>query len=95
MVTVYWLSAAQADGLRGPVSQHDTSPTRVFINMEYYTLLERETVEELRKDFLSAIDKRREGIDIYSFVRTLLKYWPTDNLEEFIGPSGQTIGPWW
>lgn len=53
--------------------------------MEYYILLEKETVEDLRKDFLAARESRREGINIYSFVRTLLKYWATDDLEDFIG----------
>jgi hypothetical protein len=55
--------------------------------MEFFTLLERDTIEELRRDFMQAEAGKNEGIDIYSFVRTLLKYWPTDNLEKFIGKT--------
>jgi hypothetical protein len=53
--------------------------------MEYFLLLDRETVEDLRRDFRQAEAVREEGIDIYIFVRTLLKYWPVDNLDTFVG----------
>jgi len=53
--------------------------------MDFFTRLDRETIEDLREDFVVAESGNNEGIDIYTFVRTLLKYWPCDNLEEFIG----------